>query len=128
MIGLHFYMAPYLQAGRSKQKAFDSTFRRYSNAIASRDYATAYSIGSREFQGALSEPDFMTGEQSLESKWGKLVSSTTENFTIDGQLDPIEWTAKLRERRRYQNGDVHLLYEFHFVDGRWELFGYKVVK
>ena len=126
-IAIRIYTAPYMRIAHAQQKIFDATYSRYANSIKARDYAAAYSLGSQEFRQALSEPDFVAGQQSLEGKWGKLVSSETENFKIEGHGDPTEWIAKLRERRHYEKGEVQLLYEFHFDGGRWQLFGYTEV-
>jgi len=128
LIRTHVLMIPTLRVALAQRDAADTTFRRYSDAIRVRDFATAYSIGSQEFRDALSEPDFAAGQQLLEAKWGKLMSSETEAFSFVGHGDPVEWTAKVRERRHYEHGDVHLLYEFHSNGGRWELFGYKEIE
>jgi hypothetical protein len=127
ILAIRFYTTPYMRIARAQRDAFDAMFKRYSNAIAARDYATAYSIGDQEFQKTLSESDFAAEQESLEAAWGRLESSSTESFKVDGQGEPMEWRAKLRELRRYQNGTLHLLYEFHFEDGRLQLFGFRLV-
>jgi hypothetical protein len=114
-----------MQEGHRQHKAFETTFRQYSSAILARDYATAYSLGDQAFRDAVPEQDFKAEQQALETKLGALDSSSTESLDIEGNGDPMEWTARVREVRNYRNGKFHTLYEFRFENGRWQLFGFK---
>lgn len=125
VIAIRIYTAPLRREGHKRQEELSSTFEHFSHAIRARDYATAYSLSDQEFRNALSERDFVAQQLSLESRWGGLETSSVEKFRIDGNGEPLEWSAAVHELRHYKNGDVHLLYEFHLEEGTWRLFGYK---
>jgi len=125
VFAIRIFTAPLRREGHKRQEELSATFEYFSRALRARDYATAYSLSDQEFRNALSERDFTAQQISLENKWGGLESSSVEKFQIDGHGEPLEWSAKVHELRHYKNGNVHLLYEFHLEDGRWQLFGYQ---
>jgi hypothetical protein len=122
---LKILTSPLMQVGHQRQKQFDETYSRFSNAILARDFATAYSIGDPDFREVTSEKDFIDQQQEIEARLGPLESSKILNFKIYGHGNSLEWIAQIREARRYKNGNFNIIYEFHFEDDRWQLSGYR---
>lgn len=118
---------PGLLSAHRQRVALEATFQQYSNAIVARDYPAAYSYYGSAFKTAITLQDFIAQERSFESKLGRIKSTNVAGFYMHGRGSPMVWTALIREVRRYENGEVHLLCEFHFEDGRWQLFGYKQI-
>jgi hypothetical protein len=123
-VGIRIYTYPLVQLTNGKRKALESTFRQYSKDILARDYAAAYSLGDQAFRESSTMEGFIAEQQGLETKLGPLESST-ETVGIEAHGSPTEWTGLVREIRNYRNGRFHVLYEFRFEDGRWQLYGFK---
>jgi len=121
------YTLPLLLAGHKQRKALEATFTHYSSALIQEDYPSAYSFGDAEFRAQLKPEDFASQQKSLVSKLGRMESAGIEGYDIHGQGSPMRWIGVIREIRRYEKGEVHILSEFHFEEGHWQLFGYKEV-
>ena len=115
-----------LQVAAYRQKrVLESTFREYAQDLVSRNYTAAYAYGDRAFKEALDPQAFAAQQQALESRFGVLKSVRESGFDMHGRGSPMEWTAAVAETREYEKREVHITNEFHFENGRWQLFGYE---
>jgi hypothetical protein len=121
------YTFPLLLSAHKQRNALEATFSQYSHALLATDYAAAYSYGDAAFKAELTQQEFAGQQASFVSKLGKPKAIDIEGFDVRGHGSPIRRIAIIREDRRYENGAVHILSEFHFEYGRWQLFGYKQV-
>jgi hypothetical protein len=46
---------------------------------------------------------------------------------MHGRGSPLKWIGIVEEDRNYDRGRVRFVNEFHFEDGRWQLFGAKQI-
>jgi hypothetical protein len=110
-----------------QKRDLEKTFRGYSRAIESRDYTGAYAYGDSLFKAAIGPQAFAAQQSAFESQFGALKSIREGGLYMHGRGSPMQWIGIVEEVRDYDRGKVHLACEFHFEDGRWQIFGYKQI-
>jgi hypothetical protein len=116
---------PNLIAAHKQRKSAEAAFNEYCTALVAHDYQRAFSLATEAFQRATPYSIFVEKETLLESEYGQLKSMKIGGIYVHGKGSPLRWTALFESIRNYEKGELRLVSEFHFENGRWLLFGYK---
>lgn len=119
------YTIPLLKSAGHQRSELERTFDDYAREIEGHDYQSAYGHCDSAFDSSLSLDGFVQQQQLLESNLGAFEASTIDGIRMRDHGEPMRWIGFVAERRRYAQGQVHFLYEFHLEEGRWKIFGYK---
>ena len=128
MLGIFAVTGPMMVRGWWKLRALNLTFPAYTQALLPRDYKTAYAFGSSEFGKATSYEEFVKALGTAQERLGDLKSVKQGRTIVNGEGSTPGWVGRITADQTYARGQVGLLYEFHWENNRWSLFGFKELR
>lgn len=117
--------APEIIRAWRQKKAVERTFAEYSAALVNKQFDNAYRYCGKDFRQVASFPDFVGHQQDLQSKFGNLKSVKARGIVVTVKASPPSQTAVIKADLEYEVKELRVVYEFHYEDGRWALYGYK---
>jgi hypothetical protein len=105
--------------------AVETVFDNFTTDLLKREFDTAYGLGGPEFHSALSKDEFLHQQESLEGKFGHLLSVKRQGMHISESGDPVFWRAEFEADYRYEKSTRRFRFAFRKNAGKWVLFGYE---
>jgi hypothetical protein len=100
-----------------------SSFHDFSDPLVSSDYARAYRMTGPDFQGALSEKDFIAQQKLLSSQYGSLKGVSVWSIEVEWNKDGE--SAALTAHFKYERSTEYFDVVMRPYNGRWRVWGYK---
>jgi hypothetical protein len=112
-----------IRAWRYK-RSFDATLKQYLTEVQREDYRAAYSQSGEEFRAATPYEGFVRVYRSLVSSNGRLTKIEQGQTVVEGRGDPAMWVGVARVKAQFERTSKTLVYEFHYKNGGWKLYGF----
>jgi len=116
---------PMMLRGWWKLRTLNHAFSDYSQALRVKDYRAAYAFGSADFVKAASYEEFVKQLQGIETRLGDLKVVTQGKTKVEGEGENPNWVGWIYAVHGYSRGKTDLVYEFHWENDRWRLFGFR---
>jgi len=119
--------APEMSEALHQRKFVEQTFNTYSKALVDNKLEQAYGYCGTEFQRATPFSDFVAIQQTLQTRFGTLKAIRQTSMVVKVQRSPHLEIASVQASLEYQRETLKILYELHFENGRWAIFGFKQI-
>jgi len=117
--------APEIATAVRQKRNVERTFVSFSSALVSNNLETAYEFSGSEFRSKASLSDFTGHQEALQKRFGKLNQIKEQSIRINVHRSPPIQTAVIAANHEYETQTLAFVYEFHYEDGKWKLYGYK---
>jgi hypothetical protein len=117
--------APELIKAIKQRDVVERTFSEYADAIVTGNWQSAYDRGGNDFRAATPFDNFVSSLVGLQRKYGKLLSVKQKGLELHVYRSPEKQIARISADHQYEKRTISFVYEFHFEDGRWALYGFE---
>ena len=111
--------------GWGHKQSFNKFFAAYSRALVRSDFQNAYHAAGTEFRAATTFDEFVRQHTELSRERGRLLSVKQGRTVVEGSGSPLIVVAVTTASLGFEKASVDVIYEFHFEDGEWRLFGFR---
>ena len=101
-----------------------TTCANFASALVHGDYVAAYAITSADFREHTSYDEFVSEQNALQARYGRLEQIVQKGSIVRGRGTPPRWSAQVNTTLLFQRGHLDVVYEFHDDGGKWLLHGY----
>lgn len=112
---------PQLIEANREEKNFLKAFDRYSSALVSHNFPEAYKYCGTEFQDAMTLEQFVSFQESFETKFGHLRAVKRTAYHIRGENG--SWKANISADLSYEKKTATFYFVFCKEYGQWVVFG-----
>lgn len=126
-VGIVIALAPRFRGVQREKIDAERVFTNYFSAVVKHDFVVAYQQCGSEFRQAMPYDDFVSQQESLESKYGSLQNYKELGYNVTSHDDLTEWRAVILADLIFQKGTARFELEFRKENGAWMLFGFKQI-
>jgi hypothetical protein len=101
-------------------EAFDT----FGGALVSKDYASAYSLTTVEFQAVMDKSAFVDQQAALSSNLGAL-KKVTRGWSSETEGNEDGWSSTINARFEFEQANRQFVFRMKKQGDEWRVFGYK---